>query len=87
MERKRFIGIDLGKRTYEIKIIESDGKVSGTNGLTNPAGRKTLYKKLRCNDRVAIKVCSLAMVMAKEIQNGYHRLGRQEEEFFLQRKY
>ena len=69
MERKRFIGIDLGKRTYEIKIIESDGKVSGTNGLTNPVGRKTLYKKLRCTDRVAIEVCSLAMVMAKEIQN------------------
>ena len=69
MEQKRFVGIDLGKRTYEIKIIESDGKVSGTNGLTNPAGRKTLYKKLRCTDRVAIEVCSLAMVMAKEMQN------------------
>ena len=69
MERKRFIGIDLGKRTYEIKIIEPDGKVSGTNGLTNPAGRKTLYKKLRCTDRVAIEVCSLAMVMAREMQN------------------
>lgn len=69
MERKRFIGIDLGKRTYEIKIIESDGKVSGTNGLTNPVGRKTLYRKLRCTDRVAIEVCSLAMVMAKEIQS------------------
>lgn len=68
MEQKRFVGIDLGKRTYEIKIIESDGKVSGTNGLTNPAGRKTLYKKLCCTDRVAIEVCSLAMVMAREIE-------------------
>ena len=68
MEQKRFVGIDLGKRTYEIKIIESDGKVSGTNGLTNPAGIKTLYKKLRCTDRVAIEVCSLAMVMAREIE-------------------
>ena len=68
MEQKRFVGIDLGKRTYEIKIIESDGKVSGTNGLTNPAGRKTLYKKLHCTDRVAIEVCSLAMVMAREIE-------------------
>lgn len=68
MEQKRFVGIDLGKRTYEIKIIESDGKVSGTNGLTNPVGRKTLYKKLRCTDRVAIEVCSLAMVMAREIE-------------------
>ena len=68
MEQKRFVGIDLGKRTYEIKIIGSGGKVTGTNGLTSPAGRKALYKKLRSTDRVAIEVCSLAMVMAREIE-------------------
>ena len=68
MEAKRFVGIDLGKRTYEIKIIGSGGKVTGTNGLTSPAGRKALYKKLRSTDRVAIEVCSLAMVMAREIE-------------------
>ena len=69
MEQKRFVGIDLGKRTYEMKIIGSNGKVSGTNGQTNPSGRKSLYKKLLPTDRVAIEVCSLAMVMAKEIKN------------------
>ncbi|MBR0494987.1 MAG: IS110 family transposase [Treponema sp.] len=68
MEGKRFVGIDLGKRTYEIKIICSGGKVTGTNGLTSPAGRKALYKKLRSTDRVAIEVCSLAMVMAREME-------------------
>lgn len=68
MEQKRFVGIDLGKRTYEMKIIGSNGKVSGTNGQTNPGGRKSLYKKLLPTDRVAIEVCSLAMVMAKEIK-------------------
>ena len=68
MEQRRFVGIDLGKRTYELKIIGSGGKVTGTNGLTSPAGRKALYKKLRSTDRVAIEVCSLAMVMAREIE-------------------
>ena len=68
MEQKRFVGIDLGKRTYEMKIIGINGKVTGTNGQTNPSGRKLLYRKLLATDRVAIEVCSLGMVMAKEIQ-------------------
>ena len=67
MEQRRFIGIDLGKRTYEMKIIGSNGKVSGTSGQTTPSGRKSLYRKLLATDRVAIEVCSLGMVMAKEI--------------------
>ena len=45
MEQKRFVGIDLGKRTYEIKFIASNGSVTGTNGKTCPSGRKELYKK------------------------------------------
>lgn len=68
MEQKRFVGIDLGKRTYELKIIGSGGKVTGTNGLTSSAGRKALYRKLMPTDRVALEVCSLAMVMAKEME-------------------
>ena len=67
MEQKRFVGIDLGKRTYEIKFIASNGSVTGTNGKTCPSGRKELYKKLLSTDRIAIEVCSLGMVMAKEI--------------------
>ena len=67
MEQRRFVGIDLGKRTYEIKIIGSNGRVTGTNGLTSPKGRKELYKRLLSTDRIAIEVCSLSMVMAKEI--------------------
>ena len=34
MEQKRFVGIDLGKRTFEIKFITSNGSVTGTNGKT-----------------------------------------------------
>lgn len=67
MEQKRFVGIDLGKRTFEIKFITSNGSVTGTNGKTCPSGRRELYKKLLPTDRIAIEVCSLGMVMAKEI--------------------
>ena len=62
------MGIDLGKRTHETKIIWKDGKVTGTNGKTSPEGRKKIYDLLRASDRVAIEVCSLGMVMAKEIK-------------------
>ena len=64
----RKVGIDLGKKTYEIKFIQNNGKVTGTNGKTDKAGRKKLYAMLKPSDRVAIEVCSLAMVMAKEIK-------------------
>ena len=64
----RFVGIDLGKRTYEMKVIGTGGKVSGTNGQTSPSGRKELYRKLLPTDRVAVEACPLAMVMAKEMQ-------------------
>lgn len=72
MEQKRFVGIDLGKRTFEIKFITSNGSVTGTNGKTCLSGRKELYKKLLPTDRIAIEVCSLGMVMAKEI---IHQVG------------
>ena len=67
MQQRRFVGIDLGKRTYEIKFIGANGKVTGTNGLTSKAGRKELYRKLSPSDRVAMEACSLASVMAKEM--------------------
>ena len=68
MEQKRCVGIDLGIKTYEVKFIASNGKVTGTNGKTTPSARKALYEKLLPTDRVAIEVCALGMLMAKEIQ-------------------
>ena len=64
----RNVGIDLGKRTYEIKFIGKDGKVTGTNGKTDKSGREKLYAMLRPGDRVALEVCSLGMLMAKEMK-------------------
>jgi len=70
-ERKtktRFVGIDLGKRTYQMAAVGKGGKVTMSNGTTYTAGRQGLYKKLRAEDKVALESCSLAFIMAKEME-------------------
>jgi len=62
----RYIGIDLGKRTYEVAIV-GEGRVKISNGKTCVAGRQGLYKKLRAGDKVALEAGSLAFIMAKEL--------------------
>jgi transposase len=62
------VGIDLGKRTYEMAVVGKGGKVTLSNGRTTIAGRQALYKKLRRQDKVALEACSLAFTMAKEIE-------------------
>ena len=64
----RFIGIDLGKTTYEMAIVGKGGKVTKSNGKTYVEGRQKLYQKLRQTDKIALEAGSLAFVMAKEIE-------------------
>jgi transposase len=66
-ETKRFVGIDLGKRTYTLAVINEGGKVTPSNGKTTPEGRQALYRKLERTDRVAIEAGNLAFEMAKEM--------------------
>jgi predicted amino acid dehydrogenase len=42
----RYVGIDLGKRTYEVAIVGKKGDVTLSNGKTTATGRQALYKKL-----------------------------------------
>jgi len=63
----RFVGIDLGKRTYEAAFVGKGGKVTMSNGKTAVYGRQVLYKKLRSGDKVAVEAGNLAFTMAKEI--------------------
>jgi transposase len=64
----RFVGLDLGKRTYELAIVGENGKVTMSNGKTFVASRQVLYKKLRPGDKVAIEAGNMAFIMAKEIE-------------------
>jgi hypothetical protein len=64
----RYVGIDLGKRTYEAAIVGAKRKVEKSNGKTTIAGRQWLYKKLRAGDKVALEAGNMAFIMAKEIE-------------------
>ena len=64
----RYVGIDLGKRTYELAIVGKGGKVVRSGGKTYPFARQNLYKKLRPGDKVAIEAGNMAFIMAKEIE-------------------
>jgi transposase len=64
----RYIGIDLGKRSYEMAVVGKGGKVIKSNGRTYPSGRQGLYNKLRPGDKVALEACNLAFIMAKEME-------------------
>ena len=67
-EQTRYVGLDLGKRTYEISIVGKDGKVTRSNGKTCTAGRQALYKRLRPGDKIALEACAMAFIMAREIE-------------------
>jgi transposase len=65
---RRYVGIDLGKRTYTVALIAETGKVSFSNGRTSLEGRQGLYGKLRSTDKVALEAGNLAFQMAYEIK-------------------
>jgi len=70
-ERKtetRYVGIDLGKRTYQMAIVDAKGKVKMKGGKTYVAARQSMYKKLKPSDKVALEAGAMAFMMAKEIE-------------------
>jgi transposase len=65
---RRYVGIDLGKRTYVVAIVGKRGGVKLSNGKTTVEGRQALYRKLDAGDKVALEAGNLAFLMAKEIE-------------------
>ena len=55
----RFVGIDLGKRTYDMCLVEPKGKITRTNGKTDFKGIDKLCEQLGADDLVAIKLAKL----------------------------
>jgi transposase len=66
-ERRRYVGIDLGKREYTMAIIEKNKKMIIHQGKTSIAGRQGLYRLLAGSDKVALEAGNLAFIMAREI--------------------
>jgi transposase len=67
-EKRRYGGIDLGKREYALAIIGKDGKTRNHHGKTSEQGRAALYRLLEKSDKVALEAGNLAFIMAREIQ-------------------
>ena len=67
-KRVRYVGIDMGKSSYVLRLINENGKPSGWTGSTDEKGRKELYRRLHATDKIAIEACSLAFTMNKEFK-------------------
>ena len=67
-EKRRFVGIDLGKREYTMAIIGANGKMKDFHGKTSSQGRQALFRLLTRTDKIALEAGNLAFIMAYEIQ-------------------
>jgi len=66
-ERRRFVGIGLGKREHTMAVIGTNGKMKIHQGKTSIQGRQALYRLLEKSGKVAPGAGNLAFVMAREI--------------------
>ena len=66
-EKKRYVGIDLGKREYTMAIIGVNGKIKIHQGKTSIHGRQALYNLLTESDKIALEAGNLSFIMAREI--------------------
>jgi transposase len=66
--KRRYVGIDLGKREYTTAIIGRNGKTSIHQGKTGLQGRAALYKLLEKSGKVALEAGNPAFITAREIQ-------------------
>jgi len=67
-QKERSVGIDLSKKTMEVRIMTKDGKIKlSWHGKTDSKGRKKLMSYLKPGDKVFIEACQLAFTIAREI--------------------
>jgi transposase len=66
-EKRRYVGIDLGKREYTMAVIGKNGKMTMHKGKTSIQGRQALYRLLESTDKIALEAGNLAFIMAREI--------------------
>ena len=66
-EKRRYVGIDLGKREYTMAFIGLNGKMSIHKGKTTEQGRAVMYRLLEKNYKIALEAGNMAFKMAREI--------------------
>jgi transposase len=67
-QKKRYVGIDLAKRTMVVRFLSPNGKVKlNWDGKTDLSGRKKFMSHLKEGDCVYMEACELAFKLAREI--------------------
>jgi transposase len=64
----RFVGIDLAKKSMEICVLSEGMATARASYRTDATGRARLASSLRKNDTVAVEACSLAFVLARQLE-------------------
>jgi len=72
-EKRRYVGIDLGKREYTMAVIGKNGKMNIHHGKTSIQGRQALYRLLEPADKIALEAGNLAFIMARDNGTGRKR--------------
>jgi len=68
-KRRRYVGIDLGKREYTMAIIDRKGKIKIHQGKTSDNGRQALYRLLENGDKIALEAGNLAFIRPVKYMN------------------
>lgn len=68
MEGNRFIGVDLGRKTYEACAINQRGRAERRNGKTDGHGRDRLAQRLHPGDVVALEAGPNTFSVARALQ-------------------
>ena len=66
--KSRFIGIDLGKRSMVIHVIDQNERHQSWTGKTDIEGRLRLLKRLATSDIIAMEACPLAFILEAMIR-------------------
>jgi transposase len=65
---RRYVGIDLAKRTMEVCILRPDGKSTRWSSKTDVEGRKRLAKQLGADDVVGVEACVFAFSLERYLR-------------------
>lgn len=64
-ECRRYVGIDLAKRTMEVRVLHDGHPAIAWNQKTDQEGQRRLAKKLTPQDMVAFEACGAAFPLAR----------------------
>jgi len=66
--KRRFVGIDLAKKSMELCILSEGQAADRSSYKTDAGGRSRLCANLEASDAVAIEACALAFVLARQLK-------------------